>query len=49
MQLRKIFAALVLNAALIGGALSAEDDALFTTKSLTPDTALKAATAALDK
>ncbi len=49
MELRKLFTALALNSVLATSAFSAEQDALFTTKNLTPDTALKAATAALEQ
>ena len=49
MRLVKLIALLTSSLFLAVGAVNADEDALFTTKSLTPETALKAATAALDK
>ena len=49
MTIPRFFSALTVCATLISGIALADEDALFTTKSLTPETALKAATAALDK
>ena len=49
MRTPRVFSALALCTTLITGITQADEAALFTTKSLTPETALKAATAALDK
>ena len=49
MKLTGILSLLTLNSMLITGMVSADDDALFTTKNLTPKTALKAASAAMEK
>lgn len=49
MKLTGILSLLTLNTMLITGMVSADDDALFTTKNLTPKTALKAASAAMEK
>ena len=49
MKTQQILSALTLCTILISGISHASEEALFTTKSLTPETALKAATAALEK
>lgn len=49
MKIPRFICALSMCTTLITGIAHADEDALFTTKSLTPETALKAATAALDK
>ena len=49
MKLNRILTALTITAALSTGAVDADEEALFTTKNLTPEIALKAATAALEK